>query len=96
MATTMTLTVTAITPSDAELAVAVIVLAFSTDPAARWTYPDPHQYLTHFPAIVRAFGGKALAHGTGHHVSRFAGAALWLPPGIHPDEEALGRSCRGA
>ena len=90
MDTTMTSTVTAITPSDVDQAVAVIVLAFSADPAARWTYPDPHQYLTHFPAIVRAFGGKAFAHGTGYHVSRFAGAALWLPPGIHPDEEALG------
>ena len=96
MDTTMTSTVTAITLSDVEQAIAVIVLAFSTDPAARWTYPDPHQYLTHFPAIVRAFGGKALAHGTGHHVSRFAGAALWLPPGIHPDEEALRAVLQGS
>jgi ribosomal protein S18 acetylase RimI-like enzyme len=38
---------------------------------------------------VRAFGGKAFTHGTGYHVSGFAGAALWLPPGIEPDEEAL-------
>jgi ribosomal protein S18 acetylase RimI-like enzyme len=76
-------------PSDAEQAIAAIVLAFSTDPAARWSYPDPHQYLTHFPRIVRAFGGKAFAHGTGYHVSGFGGAALWLPPGIQPDEEAL-------
>jgi ribosomal protein S18 acetylase RimI-like enzyme len=90
MNTTMTSTVAAVTPPDVEGAVAVIVLAFSADPAARWTYPDPHQYLAHFPAMVRAFGGKAFAHGTGYHVSRFAGAALWLPPGIHPDEEALG------
>lgn len=87
-------TVTATPQSDAEQAVAVIVLAFSTDPAARWTYPDPKQYLAHFPAIVRAFGGKALAHGTGHHASGFAGAALWLAPGIQPDEEAVGAVLR--
>lgn len=87
--TTTTATVTAITQSDAEQAIAVIVLAFSTDPVVRWTYSDPQQYLAHFPAIVRAFGGKAFAHGTGHHASGFAGAALWLPPGIQPDEEAL-------
>jgi ribosomal protein S18 acetylase RimI-like enzyme len=92
----MTLTVTAITQSDVEQAIAVITLAFSTDPAARWTYPDPQQYLTHFPAIVQAFGGKALTHGTGHYVGRFAGAALWLPPGIHPDEEVLGAVLRGS
>jgi GNAT superfamily N-acetyltransferase len=87
--TTTISTTTATTPSEAEQAIAVIVLAFSSDPAARWSYPDPHHYLTYFPAIVRAFGGKAFAHGTGYHVNGFAGAALWLPPGIQPDEEAL-------
>lgn len=82
-------TATTTAPSEAEQAIAAIVVAFSTDPAARWTYPDPHRYLVHFPAIVRAFGGNAFVHGTGYHVTGFAGAALWLPPGIHPDEAAL-------
>ncbi len=86
---TTTSTVTATEPSEAEQAIAAIVLAFNADPAARWTYPDPHRYLAHFPAVVRAFGGRAFAHGTGHHVSGFSGAALWLPPGIQPDEETL-------
>ncbi len=86
---TVSSTVMATARSDAEQAIAAIVLAFSSDPAARWSFPDPRQYLTHFPAIVRAFGGKAFAHGTGYHISGFGGAALWLPPGIHPDEEAL-------
>ena len=85
-----TLAVAAITPSEVEQAVAVISLAFSSDPAARWTYPDPYQFLTHFPKIVRAFGGKAFEQGTGHQVSGFRGAALWLPPGVNPDQEALG------
>ena len=88
--------VTATAPSDAEQAIGVIVLAFGTDPAARWTYPDPQQYLTHFPTIVRAFGGRAFAHGTGHHVSGFAGAALWLPPGVTPDEQALAAIVRAS
>ncbi|MDQ3697930.1 MAG: GNAT family N-acetyltransferase [Gemmatimonadota bacterium] len=75
---------------ETEQAVAVIALAFSTDPVARWSLPDPSQYLIHFPAVVRAFGGRAFTHGTGHHSADFAGAALWLPPGVSPDEEALG------
>jgi ribosomal protein S18 acetylase RimI-like enzyme len=70
--------------------VSVVVLAFSTDPAARWAYPEPEQYLTHFPAAVRAFGGKAVTASTCHHVAAFRGAAMWLPPGVMPDEEALG------
>jgi ribosomal protein S18 acetylase RimI-like enzyme len=82
--------------TDVERAVAVIVLAFSSDPVARWTYPDPHDYLTHFPGGVRAFGGKAFAHGTGHHLNGFAGAALWLAPGVLPDEEALGAVVMGS
>jgi ribosomal protein S18 acetylase RimI-like enzyme len=85
----MTPTVGTTESSQAEQAVAVIVLAFSTDPAARWSYPDPDRYLTHFPAIVQAFGGRAFAHGGARHVEGFAGAALWLPPGIRPDEERL-------
>jgi ribosomal protein S18 acetylase RimI-like enzyme len=89
MDTTTTRTVATTEWSQAEQAIAVIVLAFSTDPAARWSYPDPDRYLTHFPAIVRAFGGKAFAHGTAYHLSGFSGAALWLPPGIQPDEDAL-------
>ena len=81
--------VTAITPSEVEQAVAVIALAFSSDPAARWTYPDPHVYLTYFPRIVRAFGGKAFEHSTAHRTNAFRGVALWLPPGVDPDQEAL-------
>ena len=77
------------TASDEARAVAVVTLAFSTDPAARWTWPDPKQLLEHFPSVVRAFGGKAFAHGSAHYVDGFAGAALWLPPGVRPDEDAL-------
>jgi GNAT superfamily N-acetyltransferase len=87
---TTKLPVTTVAPAEAERAVAVIVLAFGADPAARWTYPDPHDYVTYFPAIVRAFGGGAFAAGTAHRVGPFAGAALWLPPGVHPDDAAMG------
>jgi ribosomal protein S18 acetylase RimI-like enzyme len=89
MGATTKLPVTTVAPADAERAVAVIVLAFGSDPAARWTYPDAHDYITYFPAMVRAFGGGAFAAGTAHRVGQFAGAALWLPPGLHPDEAAM-------
>jgi ribosomal protein S18 acetylase RimI-like enzyme len=81
--------ISTVAAGDEARAVAVITLAFGTDPAARWTWPDPRQFLEHFPSVVSTFGGKAFAHGTAHCVNGFAGAALWLPPGIGPDEEAL-------
>jgi GNAT superfamily N-acetyltransferase len=78
------------TASNEQHAIDVIVLAFSADPAARRMFPDPTQYLRHFPKLVKAFGGKAFDHGTAYHVDGFLGAALWLPPDVHPDDEPLG------
>jgi hypothetical protein len=51
------------TQADEAVAIGVVVLAFAADPVARWTWPDPAQYLAHFPAFVRAFGGNALWRG---------------------------------
>jgi len=76
-------------PADVEPAVAALVLAFSADPVTRWTYPDPGQYLAMFPTLVRAFGGGAFTHGSARQVGNHAGVALWLPPGIEPDQAAL-------
>jgi ribosomal protein S18 acetylase RimI-like enzyme len=77
------------TVADEASAIAVVVLAFSADPAARWTWPDPDQYLRHFPSFVKVFGGKAFAHESAYYVGGYAGAALWLPPEVRPDEDAL-------
>ncbi len=68
---------------------AVLVLAFSTDPAARWMYRDPDQYLKYFPSFVQAFAGSAYSHRSAYYIEEYTGAALWLPPGVHPDEQAL-------
>ena len=68
----------------------VLTLAFSADPAARWSWADPRSYLAHFPRFVRAFGGAAFARGTAYVIEGCKGAALWLPPGAKPDEAAMG------
>jgi ribosomal protein S18 acetylase RimI-like enzyme len=83
------LTVRTATLSDQHDLIAVITLAFSSDPAARWAYPDPQQYLGNFPDFVTAFGGKAFEHDTSYCVEDSLGAALWLPPGVEPEEDAL-------
>ena len=85
----MTTPVKSASASEREQAIAVIVLAFGADPVVRWTYPDPHDYLRCWPDLVRAFGGKAFDHGTGYYVDGFSGAALWLPPDVHPAEEEM-------
>jgi GNAT superfamily N-acetyltransferase len=78
-------------PDDIQRAVAALTLAFSTDPIGRWMYgDDPHLYLKHFPPFVHAFAGRAFEAGTAHGIKEGIGAALWLPPGVHVDDEALG------
>ncbi len=76
------------TKDDAAACVATIALAFAADPAARWLYPEPHDFLEFFPRFIWAFGGRAFAHGSAHRVGHRA-AALWLPPGVEGDDEAL-------
>lgn len=76
-------------PDDEEGVVAVITLAFSADPVARWATPDPARYMAAMPQIVRAFGGNAFAHGSADFVEGYSGAATWLPPGVDPDGERL-------
>lgn len=84
-------TINAAIAADESGLISVITLAFSSDPMARWSQPDPQKYLANFPPIVRAFGGNAFSSGTAYYADRYAGAALWLPPGVGPDEESLGR-----
>jgi GNAT superfamily N-acetyltransferase len=75
--------------ADENPVVDTIVLAFAADPMARWTWPHAHQFLAALPQMVHALGGEAFSHGSAFCTEDYAGAALWLPPGTHPDEEKL-------
>lgn len=74
---------------DEAAVIAALTVAFSADPITRWLYPSPHQYLTHFPSLLRAFAGQAFAHGTADYTEDGIGVALWLPPNVQPDEEQM-------
>jgi len=78
-------------PGDVARAVSVQVTAFSADPIMRWLWPEPRDYLRHFPDLVHGFGGGAFANEAAHVTVDFVGGTLWLPPGVAPDEDALGR-----
>lgn len=76
---------------DAEIdhAVAKLVLAFGTDPVARWMYDEPQQYLLHIPRLFRALGTSAFETAAAQRTNDGLGVALWLPPGVHGDDEPL-------
>jgi Acetyltransferases len=70
-------------------AFATLVSAFTDDPVERWLYPEPQQYLTHFPEFLGAFGGKAFEERTVWRLGEFSAVALWLPPGAEPDGDTI-------
>jgi ribosomal protein S18 acetylase RimI-like enzyme len=76
-------------PDEMPRAIAAIAAAFITDPLARFAWPSPHDHLRAMPLAAREFAGGAFAHGTAYVTADFCGTALWLPPGVHPNGEAL-------
>lgn len=67
----------------------VLVTAFTADPVIRWLFPDATGYLTHFPAFLRAFGGKAFTSQSAWRLGEFEAVALWFPPDVEPDSDAV-------
>jgi ribosomal protein S18 acetylase RimI-like enzyme len=85
------ITIKKVESADQDTAVTAIVKSFSADPAARWMYPDSQQYWQHFQRFVKVFAGSAFEHGSADIVDGYLATALWLPPGTHPDEEAMSK-----
>lgn len=79
-----------VTPTTDEVrAIATLTIAFSSDPVARWFLSDPGRYLTYWPPFVTALAGKAFAAGSADSIGDCGGVALWLPPDVSADDEAM-------
>ena len=83
------MSINVVASADKAPAIATVVLAFTGDPAARWNWPHAQEYLATMPRFVAALGGPAFDHGSAYSTSAYAGVALWLPPGVSPDEDTL-------
>jgi ribosomal protein S18 acetylase RimI-like enzyme len=75
--------------AETDHAIATLVLAFGTDPVARWMYGDPHQYLLHIPRLFRALGTSSFEAGAAQRTDDGIGIAIWLPPGVNGDDGPL-------
>jgi len=69
--------------------IATIVAAFLTDPPARFAWSSAHEYLRAMPLATGKFVGCCFEHGSAYVSADLCGAALWLPPGVGPDGEAV-------
>jgi ribosomal protein S18 acetylase RimI-like enzyme len=70
--------------------VAPISIAFATDPIVRWIFPDPDVYMATFPSFVEVLAKTSAEAGAAHLHSSGVASALWYPPGVHPDQAAVG------
>ena len=43
-----------------------------------------------FPRVLEHYAGGAFDHGSAYRSADHMSSAMWLPPGVGPDEEALG------
>lgn len=82
--------VNAVSAADRKRAVATVALAFASDPMMRWSFPDPERYFEIARDFIDAFGGHAVEHQSADEIADFSAVALWLPPGISPNGEAMG------
>src|SRR5215469_18654292 len=62
-------------------AIATLVLAFTTDPVARWMYDDPHQYLLHIPRLFRALGTSSFEARAAQRTNEGIGGSDLAPTG---------------
>jgi ribosomal protein S18 acetylase RimI-like enzyme len=75
--------------SERVASIAILVAAFERDAAVRALYPTDAEYHRHFPGFLTAFGGRAFDEGAVDEDPSGRGTALWFPPGIEPDNQAI-------
>ena len=66
-----------------------LVLGFVTDPIARWIQKDASSYLAGMGPFFDGFGGRAFDHDSAFIANDGQAGALWLPPGVEPDSDAM-------
>lgn len=81
--------------SEQEAVLNTLMLAFATDPCLRYLLDTPEALFKGFHRFAMAMGGAALGEGTAWLAEEGAAAALWLPPGVESDRDAMIRQPRG-
>ena len=74
--------------TERDMAFDTLRLGFATDPLTRWMCPASYTYMD-IRTGYNAIAGRAVDHGGAFASERFAGVAMWLPPGVEPDSETM-------
>lgn len=74
---------------DEESLYKMMILAFSSDPILRWSFPDSSVYVRVMPLISRYFGGRSIEYGSAFCFDDHTGLVQLLPHGVSPEFEKL-------
>ena len=77
------------TPADREVLLDTLTLSFAADPCARFLWPSPQVFMANWRRFALAMGGPGLDHDAAWVADGGAAAALWLPPGVESDSDAV-------
>ena len=77
------------TEAERPAVLSIVTAAFIADPVMRWMLPSAATYLNVYPAFAEAFGGVSIEQGSCYITDGLEGAAMWLPPGMRGDDDAL-------
>jgi GNAT superfamily N-acetyltransferase len=70
-------------------AIHAVVMGFTTDPLVRWFWPKASSYLDTSFNVFDALGGRAIESGTAYVTENYESVALWMPPGVEPDDDRM-------
>ena len=79
----------AATRDDLDRMGALLTVAFANDPFVRWILPDPHLFMLSNYGYARINAEPGFAFGANHIIGEGLGMAIWRPPGVVPDAEAI-------
>ncbi len=77
------------TAAERDAVLATLMLAFAGDPCTRYMFATPDAFVAGYLPFAAAMGGAAIEHGAAWLAEDSAAAALWLPPGVESDSEAM-------
>lgn len=75
--------------SEQDAVLNTLMLAFSTDPCLRFMLDTPDRFFAGFRPFATGMGGASVEHGTAWLADGGAAAAMWLPPGVSSDRDAM-------
>ncbi len=85
----MTVAICAATGQDLTEVSETLAEAFFADPFSLWWMPEDHRRKKILQAFFGVMGEAALPGGQVYRSTEGAGAAIWMPPGGQPTEEAM-------